>query len=229
MQLTRLIRLMSIISDIKLNPKSNPDSLCARFAISHRQFYKDRDTLMELGFRFHFSRRRARLILDEEPGGAFKLEGFVALMLAVQRAAQEDDLNLVLSGMNALKGLLPLLPPPNIKAMTAALNQAVLHNTLKCPQQVLDEAFACIQDGRRVVVLLKKLEPQLMLDLEELILREGVLYLVSPTMPVDHPLATLLAFQDDHTKLFSRLRLGLAVEHIRKIVPTPFFSQRAFS
>ena len=218
MQVQRLVRLMNIISDMKHNPRSNPDALCARFAISRRQFYKDRDTLEAMGFNFHFSRRRNRLVLDREPIiGSFKLDELMALMLAGQSLIFKDDLNQVLTAFAGIRRMLDSLPAQEKKYFSNAFDQLLLEEGLGCSQAMLDEISACLLEERRIVVLLKKEEAPLMLDPRELALFKGTLYLISGNLDSNHPASSHITTGQTYKNVLN-LRL------VRKIVPTPFFS-----
>ena len=228
MQPERFIRLMSIISDVKYNPHSNPDELCARFNISHRQFYKDRDSLMQMGYEFRFSRRRQRLLLEKEPEGNITPDGFTALLLSTQSAlSNNNNLSLFLNRLASLRFLLQLLPASLQKVLGNAINQLLFHDGIKCGPIMLDALITCITEGRRMIALLKNMEAQIMLDPQKLILQNGVLYVISDTLPMSHPFTTLLPTCENYESMCSSLSLGLAVEHIRKVLPTPFFAPRA--
>lgn len=220
MQLQRLNRLMSIISDIRHNPRSTPDELCARFAISRRQFYKDRDTLETLGYVFHFSRSQNRLLMDSQPQPAW--DGLFSLCLAVQALLLKDDLNAVLRGLQTMRELLAGLAVARPQKLLAqALEQLIWEQGLGCGQAVLDELLKCISEGRRVVILLKEHDQHFLLDPQQVALFQGVAYLVSSMLPAAHQLACLLPVEGAQA---SQMKLGLALRHIRKVVPTPFYA-----
>jgi hypothetical protein len=218
MQIQRLKRLMNIISDIKHNPASNPDRLCACFAISRRQFYKDRDLLAAMGFVFHFSRKQNRLLLDKEPAeGA--LDGIFALLEAARSLINQDNLFAVMAAWEALQGLLAPLPPRINKIFQQGLQTLLLEEGLGCSLEIFNQLQAGLQHGRRIMVLLKGEASPLMLAPRELTLEQGVLYLLSDTLNASHPLAVMLK---------DREYPALAVRHIRKAAATPFFAPQSF-
>jgi predicted DNA-binding transcriptional regulator YafY len=214
MQIQRLKRLMNIISDIKHNPASNPDCLCACFAISRRQFYKDRDLLAAMGFGFHFSRKQNRLLLDKEPAETAP-DGIFALLEAARSLINQDNLFAFMAAWETLQGLLALLPPRLNKIFQHGLQTLLLEEGLACSLENFNQLRASLRHGRRIVVLLKGETSPLMLAPRELTLEQGVLYLLSDTLSASHPLAVILK---------NREYPALAARHIRKVAVTPFFA-----
>ncbi|MDR1397897.1 MAG: hypothetical protein LBJ14_09245 [Desulfarculales bacterium] len=224
MQIQRLSRLMSIIGDIRHNHASNMDELCARFSISRRQFYKDRDDLLALGYRFHFSRKHGRLVLDAGPEDndwpcLLSPDELMALIMAGQAAIQTDDLTQVLTAVAGLEKISSALPPRFQKLFAPAIKQLLWEEGLKINAAVLDELMTCIQEGRRIVALLHDEEQPLMLDPKGLALCRGALCLCSSSLPPGHPAGIILPGLTPPV-------YGLVLARVRKIVPTPFFSPR---
>jgi hypothetical protein len=225
MQIQRLARLMSIIGDIRHNPASGIDGLCARFLISRRQFYKDRDSLLALGYEFHFSRKNNRLMLDTQPetgehGPA--PDELMALLLSVKASLQSDELCQVLAACSGLEKITASLPGKLKKIFLPAIRQVLWEEGLKISPAMFNELMLCIQEQRRIIALFPDDNPPLILDPESLVLREGVLCLKSPSLPPGHPAGILLAG-------FTPPAYGLILARVRKIVPTPFFSPKDFS
>ena len=153
----RLARLMEIISDIKAHPRLDPDDMVKRLDISRRQFYKDRDSLSELGFNFHYSRKRSGFVLDKElvfPAGSMSLSGLFSLMLAVSRLNGPHDFPLALAALQGLKNSMAQLPDELASLFQDALNQIVFEEGFKCPPQVLQEILEAL--AQKQIVLLQK-------------------------------------------------------------------------
>jgi predicted DNA-binding transcriptional regulator YafY len=222
MQIQRLSRLMSIISDIRRNHASNMDDLCSRFSISRRQFYNDRNALSALGYEFHFSRKRGRLVLDAQPENGewpcrLSPDELMSLILAVKAAIQADSLTQILTAIAGLEKITAALPPRFKKFFAPAIKQLLWDDGLKISAAMLDELMTCIQEGRRIVALMFDEQQPLILDPKGLALYQGTLCLCTPSLPPDHPAGILLPDLTPPSR-------GLALARVRKIVPTPFFS-----
>ena len=109
----RLARLMDIICDIKAHPRRGPDEMCSRLGISRRQFYKDRDALLAMGFSFHYSRRQEGFVLDKELTynvRGLSLAELFALVLAVRELTRLSDFSLAMGALAGLRTLVGQLP-----------------------------------------------------------------------------------------------------------------------
>ena len=125
----RLARLMGIICEIKAHPRRDPDEMCRRLGISRRQFYKDRETLAEMGFAFHFSRRLPGFVLDKELTfnvTGMSLADLFALVLAVRELTQLSDFALAMGALTGLKNLVQGLPDPIKHTFSEALDKVVV-------------------------------------------------------------------------------------------------------
>jgi predicted DNA-binding transcriptional regulator YafY len=178
----RLARLMSIICEIKAHPGRNPDEMCSRFQISRRQFYKDREELKRMGFRFHFSRGKSGFTLDKElyfQAGSMSLADLFALILAVKELTRLNDFGLAMSALAGLRHLVRQLPEPWREQFSEALEELVIVDGFGCPPQVLADLDAAVNDRRRVVLVLDSgpAPQKLTVNPKRLILREGSLFL----------------------------------------------------
>jgi predicted DNA-binding transcriptional regulator YafY len=179
----RLARLMGIICEIKAHPRRDPDEMCRRLGISRRQFYKDRDTLGEMGFAFHYSRRRGGFVLDKELTfgvGGMSLADLFALILAVRELTQLSDFALAMGALAGLRRLVEGLPEQLQPTFAQALDRLVVADGFHCRPQVLYELTPAIAERRRVVLEMEGggQEPERMnVDPKRLLLRQGTLFL----------------------------------------------------
>ena len=177
---------MHIITDIKNNPRSNPDDLCARFGISRRQFYKDRDDLLELGFDFHFSRRLGKLVLDKQFNilqNKLGLEEIFTLIEGINALALQDNLYSVLGGLTALRNLLPLLPIKYELFFREITENMIMKQTLGCSTEMLDKLQPTIQSGYRLALEMHNQGNAILADPQELTLNNGQLELICSNLP----------------------------------------------
>lgn len=217
MQSRRLARLMGIICDIKANPRRSPDELCARFDISRRQLYKDRDTLAELGFGFHHSRRRQGFVLDKEQTfnvSGLSLADLFALILAVRELTRLDDFALAMGALAGLRSMVGQLPQPLAEEFHDAVDQVVVADGFGCDPAVLAALADAQAQGRRVVLELGQgRDKRLTVDPKRLFLRDGAVFLE----------ATGLAGPEAGRDVGRDIGL-IALSRIHKVIPTPFFS-----
>jgi len=206
----RLARLMGIICEIKAHPRRDPEGMCQRLGISRRQFYKDRDALAEMGFAFHFSRRREGFVLDKELTfgvSGLSLAEVFSLVLAVRQLTQLSDFALAMGALAALRSVVGGLPEGLRETFAEALDQLVVADGFGCRPQVLHELEEAIAQGRRVVVRMTRGggQEELTLDPKRMLLREGVLYL--------------------EAKGLEGGGSGLvALSRVERVIPTPFYA-----
>ncbi|KIX11815.1 helix-turn-helix transcriptional regulator [Dethiosulfatarculus sandiegensis] len=206
----RLARLMRIICDIKAYPRRTPEEMCKRLDVSRRQFYKDRDTLAEMGFSFHYSRSGEGFVLDKEltfSAKGLSLTDLFSLILAVRELTRMNDFSLALGAINGLRNLVEELPGELRELFSEALDQLVVADGFSCIPEIMYTLQDAIKQGRRVAVEIKGANPSnsLTVDPKRLFLRDGTLFLEAGGLG------------SGKTGL-------LALSRIIKAVPTPFFS-----
>ncbi len=177
----RLARLMEIICDIKANPRLDPEEMVKRLKISRRQFYKDRDSLNELGFSFHYSRSRSGFVMDKElvfSGGSMSLSGLFSMIMAVSRLNGPHDLPLALAALDGLKNTLGQLPGELAALFAEALNQIVFKDGFKCRPEVLYELLEAVAN-KQLVMLVERAgdkDRQIQLEPVRLLFHENTLH-----------------------------------------------------
>ncbi len=215
----RLARLMGIICEIKAHPRRDPDEMCRRLGISRRQFYKDRETLAEMGFAFHFSRRLPGFVLDKELTfnvSGMSLADLFALVLAVRELTQLSDFALAMGALTGLKNLMQGLPEPIKDTFSDALDKVVVADGFNCRPEVLFDLQPAISEHRRVVLELtspvkvgqggsQEQGQRLSVDPKRLFLREGILFLEAA------------GIESGGTNL-------VALSRVRRVIATPFYS-----
>ena len=206
----RLARLMEIICQIKAHPRRDPDDMCRRLQVSRRQFYKDRETLEEMGFSFHFVRKEGGFVLDKEltfQASGMSLADLFALMLGARALAQGDDLALALAGVSGVRSLVDQLPDSVRSLFQEALDKVVVGEGMSCRPAVLEVLPQAIEEQRQVVLVMAEGggEDRVTVDPRRLLLRQGVLYLEAGGL------------QKDGLAL-------VALSRVNRVILTPFFS-----
>ena len=208
----RLARLMDIICDIKAHPRRNPDGMCDRLQISRRQFYKDRDALLAMGFGFHYSRGRGGFVLDKELTfnvNGLSLAELFALILAVRELTRLSDYSLAMGALTGLRTLVSQLPPKVRPWFTEAVDGVVVSDGFGCDPQVLSALEDAIAGEWRVVLVVDQGQGEERLNVEprQIYLREGLLFLEA-----------------------SGDKLGeaglVALSRVRRVIATPIFKAR---
>jgi predicted DNA-binding transcriptional regulator YafY len=192
--------------------------MCQRLGISRRQFYKDRETLGDMGFAFHFSRRLDGFVLDKELTfnvSGLSLADMFALALAVRELTQLNDFALAMGALTGLKNLVRGLPESVRATFSDALDQVVVADGFSCRPEVLYALQPAIAEHRRVVLEMtppkKSAEgsqaegQRLSLDPKRLFLREGILFLEAA------------GIESGGTSL-------VALGRVRRVIATPFYS-----
>ncbi len=210
MKSRRLARLMDIICDIKAHPRRSPEDMCRRLHISRRQFYKDRDALLDMGFGFHFSRRRGGFVLDKELTfnvSRLSLADLFALILAVRELTRLSDFSLAMGALAGLRTLVSQLPEPVRPLFVDAVDGVVVADGFGCDPQVLGALEEAIARRYQVVLILDQGlgEQRLAVAPKRLYLREGALFLE----------ATGDVLEEEGLVALSR---------VRKVISTPIFS-----
>ncbi|MEW5914359.1 MAG: hypothetical protein AB1814_17530 [Thermodesulfobacteriota bacterium] len=208
----RLARLMDIICDVKAHPRRTPEDMRRRLAISRRQFYKDRDALLAMGFGFHFSRRRGGFVLDKELTfnvSGLSLADLFALVLAVRELTRLNDFALAMGALAGLRTLVAQLPESVRPLFNDAVDGVVVADGFGCDPSVLGALEQAVNEARRVVLVLEGEGPEQRVDVDpiRLILREGTLFLQAQGLEAEGD--------------------GLvALNRVRRVIATPFFSPR---
>ncbi|MCB2192793.1 MAG: hypothetical protein KQI62_14580 [Deltaproteobacteria bacterium] len=208
----RLARLMDIICDIKAHPRRNPDEMCERLQISRRQFYKDRDALLAMGFGFHYSRGRGGFVLDKELTfnvNGLSLAELFALILAVRELTRLSDYSLAMGALTGLRTLVSQLPEGVRPWFAEAVDGVVVSDGFGCDPQVLSALEEAIAGEWQVVLVVDQGqgEQRMTVDPQQIYLREGLLFLEA-----------------------SGDKLGesglVALSRVRRVIATPIFKAR---
>ncbi len=208
----RLARLMDIICDIKAHPRRSPEEMCDRLQISRRQFYKDRDTLLAMGFGFHYSRGRSGFVLDKELTfnvNGLSLAELFALILAVRELTRLSDFSLAMGALAGLRTLVSQLPSRVRPWFAEAVDGVVVADGFGCDPQVLLDLEEAIVGEWTVVLVVDQGHGEERLNVEPrgLYLRDGSLFLEA-----------------------SGDKLGasglVALSRVRRVISTPIFKAR---
>ncbi len=149
----RIERLLQIVIEIKTSPKQKLDQLWEKLGVSRSQFYKDKETLAELGFVFEYSRRQKQFIITQDaylPVANLTLSERLSLIMAFRQLSAAGDYVLTYDGFNAAKKLAAELPSP---LRDSFFEDIVLRKGFGCAQEVLEKLQKAIRTKQRVKIL----------------------------------------------------------------------------
>ena len=153
----RIERLLQIVIEIKTSPKQKLDQLWEKLGVSRSQFYKDKETLAELGFVFEYSRRQKQFIITQDaylPVSNLTLSERLSLIMAFRQLSAAGDYVLTYDGFNAAKKLAAELPSP---LRDSFFEDIVLKKGFGCAQEVLEKLHQAINIKWRVRILYQAL------------------------------------------------------------------------
>lgn len=152
----RLARLMEIICDIKAHPRRTPEDMCSRLEVSRRQFYKDRDDLLAMGFNFHFSRRDGGFVLDKETtfsAQGLSLAELFSLVAGARSLARGNSFAVALGALEGLRKVVAQLPDQVQGLFSDVVDELVVEEGFNCRPKVLTALTEAVAQGRRVVLV----------------------------------------------------------------------------
>jgi len=193
---------MSIICDIRAQPHRTPEELCRRHKVSKRQFYKDRDTLAEMGFTFHFDRSKDRFVLEKDffrfNVRGLSLADLFALILAVKELTRLSDFGLAQGALSGLRSLVDSLPDEMRAMFGEAVDEVVIEDAFQCAPQVLNELTKAVEERRKVLLFMSGPNEDRPLDASprRLFLKDGRLFLEAEGL--DGPSPGLVALSRVH-------------------------------
>ncbi len=84
---SRLHRLLTLINEIKTNPRQTPATLWTAFGVGKTMFYKDKAELAWLGFAFEYRRPERQYVITQDrflPVLNLTISEVLALIMAVR-------------------------------------------------------------------------------------------------------------------------------------------------
>jgi predicted DNA-binding transcriptional regulator YafY len=155
----RLERIVRILIEVKCRPRQQNDNILSRLGVSRAQYYKDRKLLDQLGFRFHFDRRRREFVIDQDrylPTPDLALSERMALILAVRHPCGLGDSTLshhaAETGRKLIAGLDGSLPD----GVVSLFEDVVVTEGFGSDEAVLEKLNQALAEKRRIRILYSK-------------------------------------------------------------------------
>lgn len=178
----RLQRLLTLVNEIKTNPRQTPQKLCASLGISQATFFADRQTLVAMGFVFRYERKQRQYIIQREPflpvlnlstGELF------ALILAVRQLSATGEYLLTYEAIAALKKIVANAPTEIRAFLLASIDTDMLQGGFGCQAEIVDDLWRACQERRRLRIVHEsgQGEQTWIIDPYQLLFKRRALYL----------------------------------------------------
>jgi predicted DNA-binding transcriptional regulator YafY len=152
----RLQRLLVLVNEIKTNPRQKPESLFTALGVSRAQFYKDRQELAGLGFRFQYSREQQQYVITQDPFLPvldLTSSEVIALIMAVRQLSSTGDYTLTYDAIAALRKVIGNTPAELRAFFEASLDDVVLQEGFGCDAAVLHDLWRACQGHQRLRIV----------------------------------------------------------------------------
>ncbi len=149
---------MKIILEVKTLPRRTVPRLIDELGVSKSQYYKDKDTLAEMGFVFGYDRKLGKLVIHQDstlPIGNLSLSEQLALIMALRHLSAAGDYTLTYEGFNAARKLAMELPEP---FMESIFDDLVLKEGFGCKPKIMEAIQTAIEKSYQVELLYQRPE-----------------------------------------------------------------------
>jgi predicted DNA-binding transcriptional regulator YafY len=154
--LTRVPRLIRLITEIKANPRQTPERLCHALTISRAQFFEDKKLLKEtLGFTFRFNRAtHCYEILNDPylPIVDLTLSEAFALVLAVRQLSAAGDYILTYEAVEGIRKIVASAQPVLRGFLQSVLDEMVLRKGFGCEAAILEDLHRACSEHHHVAI-----------------------------------------------------------------------------
>ena len=152
----RLQRLLTLVNEIKTNPRQSPEALYTALGVSSAMFYKDRQMLAELGFAFRYDRRQRQQVITQDqflPVLHLSTSEVLALIMAVRQLSSSGDYTLTYDAIAALRKVISTTPAALRAFFQASLDDVVLQEGFGCNAMLLQDLWHALQERQRLRIV----------------------------------------------------------------------------
>lgn len=155
-QVTRISRLVRLISEIKSNPRQRPEQLWQTLGVSRAQYFQDK-TLLEktLDFHFHFDRGKGGYEIVHDPYLPLmdlQLSEVFALILSVRQLSASGDYVLTYQAVEGIRKIVGGCQPALRDFLQTVLDEIVLQQGFGCRPEILEDLRKACSDHRHLVI-----------------------------------------------------------------------------
>ena len=148
-------RLPLLAGAVKTNPWQTIPTLCHSLGVAKAQFYRDKQALEMLGFKFSYSRVQGRFLIEKDPYLPIynlTLTETFALAMAVRQLSAAGDFILTYEALEAVKKIVANAHGALRELLVECLHDTVLLKGFGCQPQVLEDLHKALLEQRRVEI-----------------------------------------------------------------------------
>jgi predicted DNA-binding transcriptional regulator YafY len=184
-QLTRMPRLIRLITEMKTNPRQTPENLSRTLGISRSQYFQDKMLLEKaFGFKVQFDRaKRSYEILADPylPIVNLKLSEAFALILSVRQLSASGDYILTYEAIEGVKKIVASAQPQLRSFLQNVLDETVLREGFGCDASILESLRQACAEHHHVIITYEHYDQDALwphtIDPYQLFFRRRALYL----------------------------------------------------
>ena len=189
----RTLRLLRIMQELRSNPIQSLETVLASFGIGRSQFYKDKDALASLGFRFEYRKGIGFRIVEDRmtPLTDFSLSDRVTLLFALEHLSACGDGLMTAKAVEVGRKLVSGLESPFREQLLQVFDIEVTEKAYGVKPEVYTALTKAVSEGRRIRILYchsqdwterwRKVDPR------RIYMRQRTLYLYARTADEEPP------------------------------------------
>ena len=185
---SRLARLIRMVQEIRSEPRQTVANLQKYFGISRSQFFKDKDALAEIGFKFNHHRSRGFEITEDQltPVTGFSLSDRLILMFALEHLSATGEAYLAARAVEVGRKLASGLAEPFQSHLLECFDNQITKQKFGVQPAILAGLQEAISEGRRIRIHYTRSEDWTTswreIDPRRIYLRRSNLYLYARTI-----------------------------------------------
>lgn len=153
MQSHRLARLLRIIVEVRSHPKKTPARIAEELHVSLRHFYRDRNKLADMGFRFE--RINGRFTILHDPVVTITdlpLSEMLAMVLLVRQSFAAKDFMLVRRALDCLNLLVDHMQEAIREFFKTLIHDVIVKDGFGCEPGLLEDLTRAVDEKQRILV-----------------------------------------------------------------------------
>lgn len=189
----RLVRLLKLVRDIRINPAQSLQNILKTYGISRSQFYNDKDTLAEMGFVIEYRKRTGFHILEDRltPITNFSLSDRITLIFALESLSASGDGVLAAKAIEIGRKLAGGLESPLREQLLECFDNEITRKAYGVPPEIFQTLTEAVRERRRIRILYCRsgdwTERWRLIDPRRIYMRDQVLYLYARTVDENPP------------------------------------------
>lgn len=191
--MNKILRLLRLIQDIRIDPGQSLESILGRHGISRAQFYKDKKTLASLGFHFEYRTGSGFRITEDRlsPISGLSLSDKVILLFALENLSATGDGLLAARALEVGRKLAGALEQPFCEHLQECFDAEVIQKSYGVAPEIFQDLLMAVQERKRIRILycrsMSWSESWRVLDPGRIYMRERSLYLYARTVDESPP------------------------------------------